>query len=56
MAKKKKDDGTRIIAENRKGEARPPKVVKMVRWTILSDERRELQRAAGQRAAGWYRG
>jgi len=48
---KKKDDGFKIIADNRKGEARPPKAVKMVLWTILSVERRELGRAAG-----WHRG
>jgi len=44
---KKKDDGTKLIAENRKGEARPPQVGKMVLRTILSGERRELGRAAG---------
>jgi hypothetical protein len=48
---KKKDDGTRIIADNRKGETRPPEAIKIVRRTILSGERRELGRAAG-----WHRG
>jgi hypothetical protein len=53
---KKKDDGTKIIADNRKarfayaieGEERPPKVDEMVQWTISSDERRELGRAGGR--------
>ena len=44
MAKKKADDS----------EARPPKVLKMVLWTILSDERRKLGRAAGPQR--WVRG
>jgi hypothetical protein len=52
---KKKDDGSKVIADNRKarfayaieGEERPPQVGGMVRRTIPSDERRELGREAG---------
>ena len=42
---KKKDDNNKIIAES---EARPPQADKMVQRTILSDERRELERAAAR--------
>jgi hypothetical protein len=45
MAKKKTDDNSKVIAES---EARPPQAGKMVLWTILSGERRELGRAAAR--------